>query len=296
MTTPMRLRARVEAPGKDVHQALTDATAMRIWLAEKAEVELPTRYEFWGRYTPEGDVPRQRLLHVDERTLRYTWTLDGQDTTVEFSIADESPGSSILTLSQTDLPTLQESIEGHGSRHVMHTHWAMYIANLVDHLEGREITMRCDFTSPEMREQLVIDAPRSAVYDSLIDPSKFRRWFGANIDIEPHVGGRVAMGGFELDPDPQARILELEPDRKCTIQWHPDMVSSWELEDSEGKTRLTFVQSGFDDGRPDYGSWLGWMSGVAELRRFHELKDWRPIWLEVEVEGMPEGMLYSESQ
>jgi hypothetical protein len=99
------------------------------------------------------------------------------------------------------------------------------------------------------------------------------------------------MGGFELDPTP-AKILELEPDRKCVISWSEQMSASWELEDSGGKTKLTFVQSGF--GEADYGAWLGWMSGVAELRRFHELADWRPIWVSVEMEGMPEGMLYTE--
>ncbi len=51
-----------------MHHALTDATALRTWLAEYAEVDLPERYEFWGRYTPEGDVPHQRPLHVDDGT------------------------------------------------------------------------------------------------------------------------------------------------------------------------------------------------------------------------------------
>ena len=59
-------------------------------------------------------------------------------------------------------------------------------------------------------------------------------------------------------------------------------MTTWELEDSGGKTRLTVVQSGFDAGRPPYGAWAGIVSGVAELRRFHELSDWRPIWLESE--------------
>jgi uncharacterized protein YndB with AHSA1/START domain len=291
MTAPMRLRARATAPAKEVHQALTDPAAMRVWLAEHAEVE-PGRYVFWGRYTPEGDAPRQRLLHLDDRTLRFEWTLDGEETTVELSLAEAGDdGSTIITLEQTNLPNMQESISGSGSRHVMNTFWSMAIANLVDHVEGREITMLCDFTDPQLRQEVLIDAPRSEVYQSLIDSAKFRRWFGANVDIEPFVGGRFSMGGFELDPV-GAKILELEPDRKCVISWSEQMSASWELEDSGGKTRLTFVQSGFGDA--DYGAWLGWMSGVAELRRFHELEDWRPIWVSVELEGMPEGMLYSE--
>jgi uncharacterized protein YndB with AHSA1/START domain len=144
-----------------------------------------------------------------------------------------------------------------------------------------------------MHEELVIDASRHEVYDSLVNPEKFSRWFGAKVDLELHVGGRLAMGGFELDPSP-AKILELEPDQKMTIAWPDGMVVRWELADSGGKTKLTFVQSGFDRGNPPYGAWMGWLSGVAELRRFHELSDWRPIWLQADMPGMPDGMLPSD--
>ena len=72
MNEPMRLRARVAAPIADVWHALTDPAALRVWLAEHAEVDLPHRYEFWGRYTPEGDAPHQRLIHVDDHTLRFS--------------------------------------------------------------------------------------------------------------------------------------------------------------------------------------------------------------------------------
>ena len=67
MSEPMTCRARLAAPVEAVRHALTDPAELRVWLAEHAEVELPQRYAFWGRYTPEGDAPHQRLLHVDER-------------------------------------------------------------------------------------------------------------------------------------------------------------------------------------------------------------------------------------
>ncbi len=74
-----------------------------------------------------------------------------------------------------------------------------------------------------------------------------------------------------------------------TLGWN-GMVAGWELEDSGGKTRLTFIQSGFDEKQPPYGSWMGWLAGVAELRRYHELPDWHPVWLEVGMPGMPADM------
>jgi uncharacterized protein YndB with AHSA1/START domain len=292
MSEPMKLRARVAAPVKEVHHALTDPEALRTWLAEHAEVDLPDRYAFWGRYTPEGEAPHQRPLHVDDRTVRFSWLLDGEDTTVEFGLEEEDPGTTIITLSQTHLPSWEEMLAETNARSVLHTYWSLAIANLVDHLEGRELNPKCDFTSPELRAQVLLDAPREAVFDSLVDPDKFRRWFGANVGIEPYVGGRFAMGGFELDQSP-AKITEFEPGRRMAMAWE-DMAAVWELEDSGGKTRLTFVQSGFDQAKPHYGAWMGWLSGVAELRRFHELGDWRPIWIQVDLAGMPEGMLTTE--
>src|SRR4029453_9982451 len=73
----LRLRAVMPAPPEAVHAALTDAAALRVWLAEHAEVALPDRYEFWGRYTPDGAEPHQRVLHASERTLRLARAVEG---------------------------------------------------------------------------------------------------------------------------------------------------------------------------------------------------------------------------
>ncbi len=102
MSDPMILRARVAAPVKNVQHALTDADALRAWLAEHAEVELPERFAFWGRYTPEGDAPHQRLLYADDQSLSFSWLLGGVDTTVEISWEAEDTDSTIVTLSQSD--------------------------------------------------------------------------------------------------------------------------------------------------------------------------------------------------
>ena len=81
MTEPMIHRVRLAAPIQAVRHALTDAASLRVWLAEHAEVDLPRTYAFCGRYTPDGAAPHQRLLHVDDHTLRFNWLLDGEDTT-----------------------------------------------------------------------------------------------------------------------------------------------------------------------------------------------------------------------
>ncbi|MCP3803770.1 SRPBCC family protein [Allokutzneria sp. A3M-2-11 16] len=292
MSDPMVHRARLEAGIAEVRRALTEPEALRVWLAEHVEVDLPHRFQFWGRHTPEGEEPRQRLLHADDSGIGFVWPLAGKDTTVTIALAEDEDGSTILTLSQTELPGFPEMLTDGTSLGLMHTFWALAVANLGEYLEGRELTPKCDFSTPVMREQVTVAASPRTVYESLMDPATFARWFGANIEVEPHVGGRWAMGSFEMDTDP-ARIIALEPGARMAMRWPNGMVADWELEGSEGRTRLTFVQSGFDESNPPYDAWMGWLSGVAELRRFHEVPDWRPCALTVEVEGMPEGLLSS---
>ena len=93
MTEPdLRLRAVVPATPKAVYEALTDPIALRVWLAEHADVDLPGKYEFWGRFTPDGAKPHQRVLHADERTIRFAWTVGGVESTVQFELAEDEGG------------------------------------------------------------------------------------------------------------------------------------------------------------------------------------------------------------
>jgi uncharacterized protein YndB with AHSA1/START domain len=288
MTDLLRLRARVDAPLDDVRRALTDATALRVWLAEHAEADLPGRYEFWGRYTPDGTEPHQRVLHADDHSIRLEWTVRGTPTTAELAIEPESDASTLISVTQSHVDWV-EAVQEKGLAELS-TFWTLAITNLVAYLEDRELTPLCDYSSREMRAHVDLAASPDRVWHALMDPETFKRWFGASMDVEPHVGGRWAMGGFEHGTPP-AKIVELEQDRKVTMEFH-DMVSTWELEGSAGKTRLTFVYSGFDE--PPYAGWVGWLSGVAELRRFLEMPDWRPMWLDVEMPGVPDDMVFVE--
>ena len=292
----LRLSAVMPAPPEAVHAALTDAAALRVWLAEHAEVALPDRYEFWGRYTPDGAEPHQRVLHASERNLQLAWTLDGVETTVELTLTENEPepedgGGTLLTLTQSDLPSFAEVLSDKaGPRGELQTFWSVAIENLSDYLLGRELTPKCDYTSPQLQVSVVIDAAAEAVFDSLTQPEHFRKWFGAKVDIEPYVGGRFAMGGFDLDPG-GIKFVEFEPGRKATLRFADGETTTWELDGSDGRTRLTLVQSGFDVDNPPYPGWAGWLAGLAELRRYHEVPRWRTIWRHIEAPGIPAEML-----
>ncbi|SDI15253.1 Uncharacterized conserved protein YndB, AHSA1/START domain [Actinokineospora alba] len=290
--TDMTFSVRVPAPLTRVRHALTDPAELTTWLAEHAEVDLPHTYAFWGRYTPAGDKPRQRLLHADDTTLRFAWTLDDTETTTEISLEPETDHTTVLTLSQSDMPTWEEMMEDNSDRGALQTFWALAVANLVDHVDNRAPIALCDFTSTDLRARFDIAADPAEVFDALVDPEKFSAWFGARCDLEPYVGGRFAMGGFEMEENP-GTVTAFDPGRKLAIDLGGAGVSTWELDGSDGKTRITFVQSGFE--RPPYGSWMGWLSGFGELRRYLEVEDWSHSWLSVTMPGMPEGILTIES-
>jgi uncharacterized protein YndB with AHSA1/START domain len=275
MTEPLILQVRARAGIDDTRQALTDPKALNRWLGEHSTVDLPTTYEFWGRYIPEGDAPHQRVLGYDGNTLRLVWTLDGEDTTTEISLIAEGDESTVIRLSQSHFD-FADAISGATIRGVLQTFWSLALANLVDHLEGRELTTRPDFTSAEFAGEALIDAPVAQVYASLTESEKASAWFGFPIGIEPYAGGRFAMGGF--DAGPGATVVEVVDGRAMSVDWGPNGISTWELAESDGKTRLTFVMSGFDESNPPYAAWLGWLSGVAALRRYNELEDWE-LWV-----------------
>ncbi|GHH51741.1 SRPBCC family protein [Lentzea cavernae] len=286
------VRVRTSADPARVHRALTTADDLRVWLAEHADVDLEQGvYEFWGRYTPDGERGRQKLLETTPSAVRFSWLLKGTEYTIELGV-EERDGQTLVVASQSPFPQWGAAIEDEGGAGVVQTFWSLALANLVEHVEDRPVFALVDFSTPEQRVEVDIAAPPAAVLHALTDEEVFARYFGARCSIEPHVGGRWAMGGFEDEPNP-AKIIALDEER-FAIEFPDGMVSSWELKGSEGRTRLTFVQSGFDVTDPPYGSWLGWLSGFADMRRMLELPGWRPMWHSFEAPGLPDGALVLE--
>lgn len=260
---PMVLRVRAEAPPARVMQALTTPAEMTLWLAEHAEVSLPDRYCFWGRYTPDGERPSQRLVASAADRIRFAWTVDGVDTDVGISLEPAGDGT-LLTLRQSCADPTDAGPLGQ-----LQTFWAATLANLVDHVEDRPVLDQTDLTSPELRAETTICASVDDVFSSLVDPEQVSAWFGFPTDIVPEVGGQYGFG----------TITELEEGRRLSVDYGPMGVATWELADAGGKTRLVMTQSGFAPDQTPYAAWLGAVSGLAELRRFHEVTPWQPIWI-----------------
>ena len=277
------LRVPIGAPPGAVYAALTDAAALRAWLAEHAEVSLDDGvFEFWGRFTPEGERGRQRLLAAEPgRAVRFSWQLQGAETGVGIALEPQDRGT-LVTLTHSGVPP-----RAAGDRYWVRDLLMLSLANLASYCEGRGIGPRCDFTSftdVEARASVDISAPPGEVFASLIEPAQLDRWIAEHAEVEPHVGGRYDFG---WDHGP-VKILELEPGKVLAYSWRhswedqegPDAtVVRWELDGSQGHTHLTIVHSGFGGtGRRADGYQLGWMEFLASLKRMHEVgSGWRPV-------------------
>lgn len=268
---PLRLRVRVDAQPQAVFAALTDPDALIEWLTDSAEVDLDAdRFEFWGRYVPLGDRPRQRLSLASPDGLRFTWDLDDPTpSAVELIIAAHDGGGTVVTVEHTGIPA-----SGRADRVALSCFWHVSLANLAAQCCGLPTMPPFDFSVPAQGDALVrtvIDVPAEEVYASLLDPAQVDRWAGGTAVIEPSIGGRYDFG-WAHGP---AKIIDLQPDKVVAYSWrHPDSPETlvrWNLRDSRGSTYLTLVHSGFADDALAEEYRQNWPGHLVELKRMLEL-------------------------
>ena len=118
-------------------------------------------------------------------------------------------------------------------------------------------------TSTDRIEKLVtLRAPRARVWRALTDAREFGTWFGAELEGDfaegAAVRGRITIKGYE-HVMMELLIERIEPERVFSYRWHPYAVDpkvdysaepttlvEFRLEEDEGETLLTIVESGFD--------------------------------------------------
>jgi uncharacterized protein YndB with AHSA1/START domain len=148
------------------------------------------------------------------------------------------------------------------------SYWSLALCNVVDGLEGRAPTPSAGSTT-----SVVITAPTDEVFDSLIDPELFERWFGSPLSVELYEGGH-----WSVDGDPTRTIVELVADKGLLLT-DPTGTLRWELSEVDTGTRLTATMLSRNGSPPPRETWLGWLSAIAQLRRLHEIPDRCPIWV-----------------
>ena len=117
-------------------------------------------------------------------------------------------------------------------------------------------------STDRIEKQIVLDAPRKRVWRAITDIREFNQWFGATLE-GTFTPGAVVQGGITY-PGYEHLVMTVwietvEPERRFAFRWHPNATEpgvdyssepttliTFTLDDVEGGTRLTIVESGFD--------------------------------------------------
>jgi uncharacterized protein YndB with AHSA1/START domain len=154
-----------------------------------------------------------------------------------------------------------------------------------------EAQMVQDSTSTDRIEKnVVLRAPRSRVWRAITNAKEFEQWFRMNLDGEFAEGrtvrGRVTHPGYEDACPVEMRIERIEPERYFSYRWHPYALDpkvdysaepttlvEFILQETEGGTDVTIVESGFDRVplarraeafRMNDGGWAGQIKNLAK--------------------------------
>ena len=113
-----------------------------------------------------------------------------------------------------------------------------------------------------IEKQVLLRAPRSRVWHALTETKEFSQWFGVKLTgtFTPgaRLSGQVTHKGYE-HLTLELTVDRVEPERLFSWRWHPNAIDPaadysaepttlvvFELEEVDGGTLLTVVESGFD--------------------------------------------------
>lgn len=291
MENLVRIQITLPAPAKTIFHALMDANALTAWFCEFAAISPQAQaYDFWGRYTPEAPADQLAGHHpitrwTENRQLAYRWMLNDIESHVLFKLLPRQ-GESVLTLRHS---APKDAMLTNGWQ--LRDFWFLYLENLRAYLGGKPVTARVDFSSPmqgDIHHEVLIDAPPATVFETLIRPDQIDRWIAQGASVEPTQGGNYSFGWMGM------KILEIVPDKKLSVSPTYDNhgvaeitphAFTWTLAESNGKTRLTFVHSGFAPDESNESAYLGWLSYINRLKGIAE---WGATWQHPLVPVEPE--------
>ena len=117
-------------------------------------------------------------------------------------------------------------------------------------------------STDRIEKKVELRAPRSRVWRAIANAEEFGTWFRMSLDGEFAEGGtirgRITHPGYE-HVTVEMRVERIEPERYFSYRWHPhaiDMAVDYSaepttlvefiLQETEGGTAVTIVESGFD--------------------------------------------------
>lgn len=116
------------------------------------------------------------------------------------------------------------------------------------------------------------------LWQALTDPARLARWFGAAADVEPGVGGSIALRWDGADQWVRGEITEWDPPRTLSYGWRfpgeDESYVRFELEPRGEGTLLHLVHRRLGPAGSGYGAaWHAYLDRLAALYAGEDL-DW----------------------
>ncbi len=123
-------------------------------------------------------------------------------------------------------------------------------------------------STDRIERKVLLKAPRARVWRALANAEEFGSWFGVDLQGKSFAAGQRTQGQI-TNPGYEYIVFEIwiervEPERLLSWRWHPAAVEqgvdyssepttlvTFELQDADGGTLLSVVESGFDKVPPD---------------------------------------------
>ena len=113
-----------------------------------------------------------------------------------------------------------------------------------------------------IEKKVILHAPRSRVWRAIANADEFGKWFGAKLEgtfvAGATIRGKITYPGYE-HLTMEMVVERIEPENYFSYRWHPNATDpafdysqepttlvEFHLEDADGGTLLTIVESGFD--------------------------------------------------
>jgi len=152
--------------------------------------------------------------------------------------------------------------------------------------------MTTTINTDRIEKQVLLRAPRSRVWRAIANAEEFGQWFGVKLESPFQLGqvtrGRITIAGHD-HLTMEVTVERMEPETLFSYRWHPNAINpavdysdepttlvEFHLEDSQGGTKLTIVESGFDRLPADRrvssfrGNAAGWAAQAENIRTYVE--------------------------
>jgi uncharacterized protein YndB with AHSA1/START domain len=143
-------------------------------------------------------------------------------------------------------------------------------------------------TTDRIEKRMVVRAPRSRVWRAITTAKEFGEWFRVNLEGEfaegESIRGKITHPNYE-HVTVDMLVERIEPERYFSYRWHPYAVEpgvdysaepttlvEFVLDEAEGGTAITIIESGFDRiplgrraeaFRMNDGGWAGQIKNIA---------------------------------